>query len=184
MTRSLRIHTPHLDEITRQAREAAPEECCGLLAGADSVVRGVYPVANSARAPETQYEMEPIGLLRALKQIDRDGWHPLAVYHSHPSSHPIPSLEDIQRAQQQTPTLTHVIISRRHGNSRLQAWQIADGEVLPVELLFDNEPGQALPTTSRAQRVAIVLAAALAVAMLLAVSVTLLPPAPIITPAP
>jgi len=184
MTRSLRIHTSQLNEVTRHAHEATPEECCGLLAGSGSVVRSVYPVRNASASPETHYEMDAHSLLQTLKRIDRQGLEPIAVYHSHPNSHPIPSREDIRQAQQHTPNLLHLIISLQNGHTRLQAWKIADGEVNPVELLFNNERSRALPPITRAQRVAILLAAVLAVFILLAVSITLLPPAPIITPAP
>lgn len=184
MTRSLRIHTSQLNEVTRHAHEATPEECCGLLAGSASTVRGVYPVRNAAATPETHYEMDAHRLLQALKQIDLDGYQPLAAYHSHPNSHPIPSQEDIRQAQQHTPNLVHVIISLQNGHTRFQAWEIADGEVNPVELLFNNETSHVTPPTTHAQRIAILLAAVLAVFILLVVSITLLPPAPIITPAP
>jgi len=184
MSRFLRIYTPQLNQITRHARETTPEECCGLLAGLDSVVRAAYPVKNAAQSPETHYEMEPGDSLRVLKQIDRDGLEAIAVYHSHPRSAPIPSLEDVQQAKHHTETLLHLIISLQHGGTKLQAWEITDGEVNSVELLFNQENSQAIPEISRAQRIAILLAAMITVFILLAVSITLLPPAPVLTPVP
>lgn len=184
MSRLLHLRTPQLDAITRHARETAPQECCGLLAGEGISVQQAYPVRNVSPTPETHYEMEPAGLLRSLQQIDRDGWVPVAVYHSHPASHPIPSPEDVRQARTHTPTLLHLIISLQHNTTRLQAWEINDEGVTPVELLFNNESSRTPGPVTRAQRVAFALAAVLAVFILVAVSVILLPPAPTITPAP
>jgi proteasome lid subunit RPN8/RPN11 len=77
-----------------------PLECCGLLAGVvreDGVgeVRLRYPLLNAAASP-IEFESEPRSLISAYRDICRRGWNVLAIYHSHPTSEPIPSRKDLE----------------------------------------------------------------------------------------
>lgn len=78
-----------------------PLECCGLLAGAigdDGIgeVRLRYPLLNAAASP-VEFESEPKSHFSADRDIRCQGLEVLAVYHSHPTSHPIPSRKDLER---------------------------------------------------------------------------------------
>ena len=42
----LRIPQPIADDVVAHARELAPHECCGLLAGRDRRVTHLYRIAN------------------------------------------------------------------------------------------------------------------------------------------
>jgi proteasome lid subunit RPN8/RPN11 len=78
-----------------------PLECCGLLAGtvrADGVgeVRLRYPLINAAASP-VEFESEPHSHASAERDIRIQGLEVLAVYHSHPTSEPVPSRKDRER---------------------------------------------------------------------------------------
>src|SRR5262245_21327595 len=96
----LRVPTALVEGLRAQARDEAPLEGCGLLAG--TVAGGVgtvtarYPLVNEAASP-VEYRSEPRSMLRAVRDIDRQGLEVLAVYHSHPTSAPIPSRTDRER---------------------------------------------------------------------------------------
>ena len=85
------------EEMLAHARSEYPLECCGLLAGLreDGIVTARYPLVNS-RASETEFLSEPQGMFAAMRQMRNDGTTILAVYHSHPSSEPIPSRKDCE----------------------------------------------------------------------------------------
>lgn len=79
-----------------------PLECCGLLAGVvreDRVgeVRLRYPLLNAAASP-IEFESEPRSHFSADRDIHRQGLTVLAIYHSHPTSEPVPSRKDLERS--------------------------------------------------------------------------------------
>jgi [CysO sulfur-carrier protein]-S-L-cysteine hydrolase len=97
----LLIPRPIYEAMLAHARAELPAECCGLLAGtiADGVGRVTqhFPLVNALNSP-TEYESEPRSMLAAHKAMRASGIHELAVYHSHPTSEPIPSKRDLERS--------------------------------------------------------------------------------------
>jgi proteasome lid subunit RPN8/RPN11 len=78
-----------------------PLECCGLLAGVirDDGIGEVllrYPLLNAAASP-IEFESEPRSHFSADRDLRRQGLEVLAVYHSHPTSPPLPSRKDLER---------------------------------------------------------------------------------------
>ena len=87
------------DEIIAHALEDAPNECCGILAGADGVVTRLYRITNTAHSP-FRYVMDPQEQLGAMLECDRNGWDIMAFYHSHTHSPAHPSQTDVRMALQ------------------------------------------------------------------------------------
>jgi proteasome lid subunit RPN8/RPN11 len=82
-----------------RARDAAPEECCGLLGGVEGRAGSVYPLRNVAARPEVAYEAAPEELFDAQRRMRERGESLVAVYHSHPrSAEPEPSATDVRLA--------------------------------------------------------------------------------------
>ena len=86
-----------IDQLDREAREAFPEECCGLIAGlareGDIVALSLHPARNRAGRPD-RFEIDPaeqFRLLRALRGTERRA---IGCYHSHPNGRPGPSVQD------------------------------------------------------------------------------------------
>jgi proteasome lid subunit RPN8/RPN11 len=84
--------------LQREAEAALPLECCGLLAGAASVIETILPVRNTADNGESQYEMDPAEMWAARRRATLGGLDVLGFYHSHPRTSPVPSSYDIDRA--------------------------------------------------------------------------------------
>ena len=88
------------DEMIAQALREAPNECCGLFAGVvkDGVgtVERIYPLLNAAASP-VLYESDPRSMLDTYRDMTARGIDVVAVYHSHPTSAPIPSKTDLER---------------------------------------------------------------------------------------
>lgn len=94
-----------LRRAEQAARDAYPEECCGLLiggrAGATWTVRRLAPSANVAEGDRrTRFEVDPAILLREQRQARAAGETLIGLYHSHPDGEPTPSAEDARRAWQ------------------------------------------------------------------------------------
>ncbi len=112
-----------LDDIIAHAKELAPYECCGLLAGTTGVVSHVYRIKNivamegaqhlssfdSAKAahlerlsPEERAEiafvMDMQDFSAAKKDMRNQGLDLQVVYHSHPHDPARPSVTDIKIA--------------------------------------------------------------------------------------
>ena len=83
--------------LVAHARSQLPLEACGLLRGREGRVTGFLPAQNIAATPRTDYQVDPESLLRALSWED-EGDELMAIFHSHPSSPPRPSLVDVARA--------------------------------------------------------------------------------------
>jgi proteasome lid subunit RPN8/RPN11 len=104
-----------------------PLECCGLLAGVirtDGIgeVRLRYPLLNAAASP-VEFESEPRNHFSADRDIRRQGLEVLAVYHSHPTSEPIPSRKD--RERNNWPQAVALIISLAETTPRMCGWWLS-----------------------------------------------------------
>src|SRR6266545_647916 len=102
-----------LEEVFAHAREEAPLECCGLLAGTITdgvgVVTARYGIENVVRSA-TEYETDARGMLHAFRDMRERGIELLAIYHSHPTSEPVPSRRDIDR-NTYGDSVVHLIVS-------------------------------------------------------------------------
>ncbi len=180
----LRLSHQQMRELAQLALDRKPYEVCGLIVGIGYEAKQIIPIDNISENPALHYQMEPTQLLQALKSIDEQEQQLLAIFHSHPNSDPIPSPTDV--AEWQYPKAIQLIISLKHYPPRLQAWEIKDGQVNPVDIVIDTQSAENLKgiLLSNAQKWAIMISAGLAVLILLAISFSLLPPAPLLTPTP
>lgn len=103
------------DEIAARAREHAPDECWGLLAGADDRVLEVFHLENGAPPDERPfvYQTEFRSQAAAEQVIADRGWDILGIYHSHTHSQPYPSPTDIDRANPLYGDIVYLICSLR-----------------------------------------------------------------------
>jgi proteasome lid subunit RPN8/RPN11 len=110
-----------------QARSERPLECCGLLAGiiqADGtgLVQERYPLVNDAASP-IEFLSSPRSMLDADKDMRRRNLEMLAVYHSHPTSAPIPSKKDL--AQSCGPGIVNLILSLITEPPTVRGWWLS-----------------------------------------------------------
>lgn len=114
------------DTLIEHAWSDFPYEVCGLLGVRPDGTLAHYPIDNAERSM-TYYVMEPKQLLRAMREIEDEGYG-LAIYHSHTHSQAYPSETDIRLAAY--PEATYLIVTledRDHPDIR--AFSIVDGEV-------------------------------------------------------
>ncbi|HET9962974.1 MAG TPA: M67 family metallopeptidase [Nitrospiraceae bacterium] len=112
-----------LDQIVAHARELAPYECCGLLAGRAGRVTDIYRIANVValegasqlasfddakishlerlspqERAEIAFVMDARDLALAQKDMRKRGLELQVVYHSHPHDPARPSVTDVKIA--------------------------------------------------------------------------------------
>jgi proteasome lid subunit RPN8/RPN11 len=121
------------EEMVAHAEAERPDECCGFLAGRLVTAEGDAPAARvvrlyrlvNAEASPVLYDAEPKSLFRAHKDMQQNGLDLLAIYHSHPTSDPVPSRTDLAR-NFYGPDVVHVIVSLRTGTADVRAWRLGE----------------------------------------------------------
>ena len=132
----MRIARQLVDEIVAHAREEAPNECCGLVAGSDGRATRVYRARNAEASP-LRYTIHPQDQFRITMEIEEHGEEIAAIYHSHTSSPATPSQTDINLAEN-WPDPLYVICSLAEPEApSVRGFEIRHGRVEEVELDVD-----------------------------------------------
>jgi len=130
------LERKYADKVIAQAREEAPNECCGVLAGRDGRVERLFRAVNAERSPY-RYNVDPHDLLRIYRECDAKGWDFLAIYHSHTHTEAYPSPTDERLAA--WPDSIYIIVSLADSeNPVLRAFRIQDGHVSEEELRIEG----------------------------------------------
>lgn len=117
-----------LEEVIAHARADAPIECCGLLAGhiagGMGVVTARFAIANELRSP-TDYRTDARGMLGAFRAMRERGLELLAIYHSHPTSAPVPSRRDID-GNTYGESVIHLIVGLGGAEPDVRGWRLTE----------------------------------------------------------
>jgi len=145
----IRIPEKIIQAMIDHATQEAPNECCGLLAGKEKEVRGIYRVSNlpsdhpsisDLKVPEDRrfrYVMDPKEQINAFKKMRESGIHLLAIYHSHPHSPAYPSKTDIRLAYY--PDVHYLIISlEQKKKPPVRAFRIVESIIREDEIWGPN----------------------------------------------
>ena len=126
----------YADEIIAQAREEAPDECCGVLGGRDGRAERLFRAVNAEKSPY-RYNVDPRDLLRIYRECDANGWDFLAIYHSHTHTEAYPSPTDVRLAA--WPDSRYIIVSLADSeNPVLRAFRIQDGRISEEQLRIEG----------------------------------------------
>lgn len=125
----LYLSEPIWRAVQDHARDAAPDECVGLLFGRAGKVTRAVPLGNFSPTPRTRFFADPQELFAALTAADAHAEALLAIYHSHPGSEAFPSPTDVAEARYDALTL---IVTPR----ATRAFRIEGGAVVEVALEF------------------------------------------------
>jgi proteasome lid subunit RPN8/RPN11 len=117
----------HIDEIIAHAREDAPDECCGLIAGRDGRSERVFRMNNAAHSP-LRFEVAPLEVMRTLEAIDEAGLEVGGLYHSHTRTAPYPSQTDVTYAEA-WPGTPWLIVGLANGDAEVRTYRIDGADV-------------------------------------------------------
>lgn len=127
--------------MIRHAISELPNECCGMLGGridkSDGVARIThrYPLSNVVRSP-TRFRADAGELLLTQRRMRADSVELIAIYHSHPSSQPVPSQLDINE-HFYGEAVSCVIVGMIDDPPLVRAWGMTDSGIVSIE--WENE---------------------------------------------
>jgi proteasome lid subunit RPN8/RPN11 len=124
-----------LAAVESQARQEAPNECCGLLVGTHDGIDEAVPTRNILSDP-SRYQIDPqqhIAINRRLRGTPRSV---VGVYHSHPRSEAVPSPRDLAEAHY--PEFIWLIVSLAGDRPEFRAYRILAGKSEAIQLLTSN----------------------------------------------
>ncbi len=139
---AFRLHVPRklLEGMIAQAVAERPNECCGLLAGVreegENPVGAVgrvlrrYPLVNALASPR-EFLSEGRSMLDADRDMRSHGLDLLAVYHSHPTSHAVPSRTDLERHGMEE--VVCLIVSLADDPPTVRGWWLTDQDYREAE---------------------------------------------------
>ena len=126
------------DEMIAHARAELPNECVGLLAG---VIEGGmgrvverFPLVNAAASPR-EFLSQPESMFAAYRAMRERSLDALAIYHSHPTSDPVPSRKDLDR-NFWGETAVHVIVGLAGDEPDVRAWWLTETDYRPAEYVI------------------------------------------------
>lgn len=118
--------------MIEHARAGFPNEACGLLATKDNTVVRVYTLQNADASP-VNYRLDPQEQLKAMLEIDDEGWELGAIFHSHPRTRAYPSETD--KALAFYPDALYIILSlAREDAPDVRAYRLENGTVTEEQL--------------------------------------------------
>lgn len=123
-------------ELVEHAKDHAPVEACGLLAGMGSSVTRCYRLTNVDASPE-HFSMDPKEQFAAVKDMRASGLEMLAVYHSHPATPARMSREDLRLAL--TPGIRYVIVSLADPSQpAIRSFRVEEGAPVEAPVLIQE----------------------------------------------
>jgi proteasome lid subunit RPN8/RPN11 len=125
-----------VDEMIAHARQDAPNECCGIIAGMDGRPTKLYRMRNAAERAYLpyRYEMDGKDLLALIRELDPRDEEFHVIYHSHTATEGYPSPTDVRFAAN-WPDPYYVLVSLMDASQpTVRAFRITDRNVTEVPL--------------------------------------------------
>ena len=127
MVVTLSLPQSFVAEMIEHAKEDAPNECCGIIAGDNGKAVKLFRAKNAEASPY-RYNVEPKDLFRIFRECEENGWSFLAIYHSHTASEAYPSPTDVRLAT--WPEAYYVLVSLKDADKPVvRAFRILDGAI-------------------------------------------------------
>ncbi len=120
-------------ELLHLAQQSPDKEVCGLIGAKNGKARTCYPIDNIANEPEKRFQMHVKQQINAFATMREKQEEIFAIYHSHPTAPPLPSLTDIELANY--PNAIYLIISlNMKGVLEMRGFKIMDATVEEISL--------------------------------------------------
>jgi proteasome lid subunit RPN8/RPN11 len=130
---TLALPQSFIDEMIAHAKEDAPNECCGIIAGQNGRAAKLFRAKNAEASPY-RYNVEPKDLFRIFRECEENGWTFLAVYHSHTASEAYPSPTDVRLAT--WPEAYYVLVSLQDADKPVvRGFRITNGAISEEEIV-------------------------------------------------
>src|ERR1035437_5747510 len=127
-----KLEKVYADEMVSHAKEEAPNECCGLLAGMNEKVTKLYRCKNAEHSP-FRYMVDPHDLIAVYEELHKNGCELVGIYHSHTHTKAYPSPTDIKSVVL-TRALYFIVSLSSPDKPIIKAFYIKEGGVKEAEL--------------------------------------------------
>jgi proteasome lid subunit RPN8/RPN11 len=128
----IRVRKEVLTQMAERVLQEPRLECCGLLAGKDSVITRLFATTNSM-ASASEYAIAPKELFQSMREIRAAGLDFMGIYHSHPNGDNKPSARDVDQAYY--PDVAYFILSPRKDTATpVRAFSIRDGKAAELNV--------------------------------------------------
>lgn len=129
--------------VLAHLQSGLPNEAVGLLSTSDTpgIIRAVrfYPGKNLNESP-SRFTMDPLDVLRACEDMEREGTRLGVIVHSHPRTAPEPSRTDERELAM--PGVVNLIVQLRP-RVHARAWEITPAGSVELPIRIDETaPGE------------------------------------------
>lgn len=137
----LKMTEGQIEQIRREAQEAYPSECCGVIVGRDEAdhryVDHLVPVPNVAPQEQrrNRFLIDPLRLMDVERSLEGSNLSVVGMYHSHPDHPARPSETDREAAWE---FYSYVIVSvDQEQTGEILCWYLdsKQSKFLPHEIL-------------------------------------------------
>ena len=115
------------DAVVAHAREASPNECCGLLLGSGDDIVEALRAHNISDDPATRFLIDPKDHFDGSRAARERGLEVVGFYHSHPRSPAEPSERDL--AEFSYPSHLYVIVSLQAEPAEVALFRLEGGNL-------------------------------------------------------
>lgn len=130
------IYDAMLGHCRDEARRDEPREACGVLIGSlhePDAITWWHPITNVHEQPDARFQLDPDAQVALWCGLDRLGFRPRIIYHSHLDDPAIMSEEDLRFAND--PNILHMVVSLFRGQLAsgasgwpVRLWSVLDGK--------------------------------------------------------
>jgi len=133
----MELSRAYFDEMVEHGLAGFPNEACGLLVGKEGQPVRFFPMINKDASPVT-YRLDPAEHLEVEREMDREGWDLLAIFHTHTHSGAYLSDTDLERAPTwYYPDARYLVMSLEdRANPFMKAFRVEDGAAVEEELVI------------------------------------------------
>lgn len=125
-----------MQNMIRMCRLQMPQESCGFIVAekGSSLGTRVHWMRNISETPVRKFKMHPEEVRLAYADFDLAAEEPVAMFHSHPTSEPILSDEDLRMAADTS--LAYLVLSFAEPKPKARAYQVQHfiGNSVPIEI--------------------------------------------------
>ncbi len=129
------IRAAVLTAVGAHAHREAPNECCGLLVGTNTLIDEAVPTRNVLAHP-SRYQIDPQDHIAINRQLRGTGRSVQGAYHSHPHTPAVPSPRDLAEAHY--PEFLWLIVSVTEAKPDFRAYRIAAGAATEEPLVVGS----------------------------------------------
>lgn len=145
---STSIQRDILTKIETQLEAAYPNEACGFLLGSQirkkrNITHLIEVENRSTENQQRRFVIDPLDYMKAERFAAKEGLTLLGIYHSHPDHPAIPSVHDLEYAQQFFSYFIHRIAAGKMTDSR--SYRLLDGKFIEEKFTISELKKQIHP---------------------------------------